>query len=437
MKLRHLIVKPDLPQELEVLRNIGYNLWYTWNPDVSRLFQALDPDLWEQVGHNPISLLAGLSPERKEEIVADDLLLDRIREVERTFEDYISSTGMYSFNLDRPIDYRIAYFSMEYGLSESLPIYSGGLGILSGDHLKSASNLCFPLIGMGLLYQKGYFKQYLNVDGWQQESYPTNDFYNLPVRPMLDETGKQASFDLDIAETKAKILIWKVQVGRIPLYLLDSSHHSNPEPIRRITSELYGGDAETRIQQEIVLGIGGARALHQLGVWPFVYHLNEGHAAFGALERIRQTMAIYRVPFDVALEAVSASTVFTTHTPVPAGIDLFSVDLVERYFSGYMRTLGMSVKDLLDIGRENPADSTSPLSMAVLALRLSRGVNAVSKLHGRVAKKMWKNLWPSLEDEDIPMGYVTNGVHIPSVRLEGNCGSFCPVSWRRLDRGTG
>ena len=414
MSLRHLLVKPDLPDPLQVLRNIGMNIWFTWNPDVSRLFQALDPDLWEDSGHNPILLLANLSAERKQEILEDVSLMERIGEAEEAFDDYVSNTMNYSFNLERPIDYRIAYFSMEYGLAECLPIYSGGLGVLSGDHLKSASNLCFPLIGMGLLYQKGYFKQYLNIDGWQQESYPDNDFYNLPVSPVLDGTGNQISFDLDLDSKRVKILLWKIQVGRVPLYLLDSSHPSNSESVRRITAELYGGDLEMRIQQEMVLGIGGARAIHLLGLWPFVYHLNEGHAAFAALERIRQTMFTYRVPFDAALESVAASTVFTTHTPVPAGIDLFPFELVERYFKAYMESFGMSVKDLMDLGREIPEDRSSPLSMAVLALRLSRGVNAVSRLHGTVAKKMWRSLWPHVDEEDIPIGYVTNGVHIPS-----------------------
>lgn len=414
MLIRQLVVKPDLPDALQVLRTIGMNLWYTWNPDANRLFQALDPDLWEECGHNPILLLANLSPQRKREIIEDVSLIDAISEIEKAFEEYLSNPGNYSFNLERPIDYRIAYFSMEYGLCECMPIYSGGLGVLSGDHLKSASNLCFPLIGVGLLYQKGYFRQYLNIDGWQQESYPDNDFYNLPISPVRDATGNQASFDMELDGRNVKILIWKIQVGRIPLYLLDSSHPSNSESARRITAELYGGDLDMRIQQEIVLGIGGARAFHLLGLWPLVYHLNEGHAAFAALERIRQSMTTYKVSFDVAMEAVSASTVFTTHTPVPAGIDMFPPDLVERYFRSYMKSLGMTVKDLLDLGRQDPSDKSSPLSMAVLALRLSRGVNAVSKLHSSVSRKMWRNLWPYLEEEDVPIGYVTNGVHIPS-----------------------
>ncbi|HTY21991.1 MAG TPA: alpha-glucan family phosphorylase [Desulfomonilaceae bacterium] len=414
MKMRRLIVKPDLPEELQGLRNIAMNLWFSWNPEVNRLFQGLDPDLWEECGHNPVLLLANLTDTRKAEIVQDYGLKDRIQQVERSFEDYIGGSGSYSFNLERPIDYRIAYFSMEFGLSECLPVYSGGLGLLAGDHLKSASNLFFPLIGMGLLYQKGYFKQYLNIDGWQQESYPDNDFYNLPVSPVMDATGRQATLDLNLDAEKVKILVWKIQVGRIPLYLLDSNHPENSDSARRVTAELYGGDTEMRIKQEIVLGIGGARAFHLLGLWPFVYHLNEGHAAFAALERIRQAMITYRVPFDVALESVAASTVFTTHTPVPAGIDRFPPDLVERYFRGYVDSVGLTVKDLLDLGRENPDDKSSPLSMAVLALRLSRGVNGVSRLHGQVSKKMWRNLWPHVDEEDIPIGYVTNGVHIPS-----------------------
>lgn len=414
MRLHHLVVSPDLPDELQVLRTVGMNLWYSWNPEVSRLFQALDPDQWELCGHNPILLLANLSQERKREILEDVSLMEAIGDIESAFEDYINNRGNYSFNLERPIDYRIAYFSMEYGLSECLPIYSGGLGVLSGDHLKSASNLCFPLIGMGLLYQKGYFRQYLNPDGWQQESYPDNDFYNLPTSPVKDGTGNQASFDLELDGKNVKIMIWKIQVGRVPLYLLDTSHPSNSESARKITAELYGGDLEMRIQQEIVLGIGGARAFHLLGLWPIVYHLNEGHAAFAALERIRQSMTTYKVTFDVAMESVAASTVFTTHTPVPAGIDMFPPELVERYFRKYVGSLGMTVKDLLDLGRQDASDKTSQLSMAVLALRLSRGVNAVSKLHSSVSKKMWRGLWPHLDEEDVPIGYVTNGVHMPS-----------------------
>ncbi len=414
MAVRRFVVKPDLRDALESLRNMGMNLWYSWNPDMYRLYQELDPDLWEECGHNPILLLARLSPERKREILSDVSLVQRIRDAERAFEDYIDNTGVYSYNLDRPIDYRIAYFSMEYGLNECLPIYSGGLGVLAGDHLKSASNLCFPLVGVGLLYQKGYFEQYLNIEGWQQESYPDNDFYNLPIQPVAGPTGEQAYVEIGLAGENTRILIWKVQVGRIPLYLMDTSDPSNTPGTRRVTAELYGGDLENRIRQEIVLGIGGARALHLLGLWPFVYHLNEGHAAFAALERIRQTMTTYKVSFDVALEAVSASTVFTTHTPVPAGIDIFPPDLVDRYFGEYMRSMGMTTRDLLNLGRENPDNEVSPLSMAVLALRLSRGVNAVSELHSRVSRKMWRNLWPRADEADIPIGYVTNGVHIPS-----------------------
>ncbi len=414
MQMRHLVVKPDLPEELQGLRNIAMNLWFSWKPEITRLFQALDPDQWEECGHNPVLLLANLSETRKADITQDYSLRERILEAEKAFEDYVGSSGAYSFNLDRPIDYRIAYFSMEFGLNECLPVYSGGLGLLAGDHLKSASNLFFPLIGMGLLYQKGYFKQYLNVDGWQQESYLDNDFYNLPISPVMDGTGQHACFDLELAGANAKVLIWKIQVGRIPLYLLDTNHPENSEDIRRVTAELYGGDSEMRIRQEIVLGIGGARAFHLLGLWPFVYHLNEGHAAFAALERIRQAISTYRVPFDVALESVAASTIFTTHTPVPAGIDRFSAELVEKYFKNYVASLGITVRDLLDLGRENPDDKNSPVSMAVLALRLSRGVNAVSKLHGSVSKKMWKSLWPHVDEEDVPIGYVTNGVHIPS-----------------------
>ncbi len=414
MALRRLVVKPDLPEQLKVLQRIGMNMWFSWSPNVTRLFQSLDPEGWEESGHNPILLLSNLSKERQQEILGDPVLMQWTQEAEDEFEAYVSNPGVYCFNIERPIDYRIAYFSMEFGLAESLPTYSGGLGMLAGDHMKSASNLFLPLIGVGLLYQKGYFTQYLNVDGWQQESYPDNDFYNMPVWPVLDGTGNQAVFNLGVGEMNVRTRIWQAQVGRIPLYLLDTNDPANTDAARRITAELYGGDIEMRIQQEIVLGIGGARALDVLGLWPFVYHLNEGHAAFAALERVRQSMTAYRVPFEVAVEAVAASTVFTTHTPVPAGIDLFYPDLVKRYFSAYMRSLGMTVEDLLRLGRANPYDQGSPLSMAVLAMRLSMGVNAVSELHRTVSKRMWGSLWPQVDDEDIPIGCVTNGVHIPS-----------------------
>ncbi|MFH0821629.1 MAG: alpha-glucan family phosphorylase, partial [Pseudomonadota bacterium] len=414
MQMRRLVVKPDLPEELQGLMAVAMNLWYSWNPEVGRLFQVIDPELWEASGHNPVRMLANLSEERQREVLDDAAVMNRIHNVEQAFEDYVGRTSVYSFNLDRPIDYRIAYFSMEFGLHECLAIYSGGLGMLAGDHLKSASNLCLPLVGIGLLYQKGYCAQYLNIDGWQQERYPVNDFYNMPVSQVRDASGRHVCFDLKFPGDTVKVFIWKVQVGRITLYLLDTNHPMNSPRAKEITAELYGGDSDMRMRQEIVLGVGGARALHHLGLWPFVYHLNEGHASFAALERIRQTMATYRVSFDVALRSVAASTVFTTHTPVPAGIDLFPPQLVEHYFAEYMQSMGMRVKDLLELGRSNPRDEGSPLSMAVLALRVSRGVNAVSELHGTVAKKMWRDLWPDVDEEDIPIGYVTNGVHIPS-----------------------
>jgi starch phosphorylase len=414
MHVRQIIVDNGLPEELKCLETLGKNLWHTWNPSINRLFQALEPQLWEEGGHNPIHVLANLSADRIREIVDDPTMMKWIDEADRALDEYISNTGLYSYNLDRPIDYRMAYFSMEYGLTESIPIYSGGLGVLAGDHLKSASNLCIPLIGLGLLYQRGYFSQYLNVDGWQQESYKENDFYNMPMSRVPDENGNQAVFELDIGDSVVKVLIWKVQVGRISLYLLDTNHPDNSDADRRITAELYGGDPEARIRQEIVLGIGGARALHLLGLWPYLYHLNEGHAAFAPLERIRQTTSTYKVPFDTAREAVAASTVFTTHTPVPAGIDIFPAHLMERYFSTYVQSLGISMDELLALGRGNPSDKRSDFSMAVLAMRLSNAVNAVSELHGRVSRNMWSGIWPSFDESDVPIGHVTNGVHIPS-----------------------
>ncbi|HEY6838801.1 MAG TPA: alpha-glucan family phosphorylase, partial [Geobacteraceae bacterium] len=306
----------------------------------------------------------------------------------------------------------IAYFSMEFGLHESLPVYSGGLGILAGDHLKSASDLGLPLVGVGLLYRQGYFRQYLNIEGWQQEFYPENDFYNLPLRLERDAEGRPLTFDIDMAGRRVLVHIWRVQVGRIPLYLLDTNLEDNTPEDREITTRLYGGDQDMRIRQEILLGIGGIRALRLLGIEPTVCHMNEGHAAFLALERVRILMEEHRLRFSEAREAVRAGNVFTTHTPVEAGIDHFPPDLLEKYLGRYYRGLGLSRDEFLGLGRQNPRYHHETFCMAVLALRLAIHSNGVSQLHGDVSRKMWRNLWPELPEEHLPLTSITNGVHI-------------------------
>ncbi|HNR38793.1 MAG TPA: alpha-glucan family phosphorylase [Acidobacteriota bacterium] len=412
--LRHFRVLPSMPQRLGALRKITQNVWFSWNQDAISLFHRMDPDLWDAAQHNPVRFLGMLSQEKYQELLTDEGFLSQLDRLEQTFDQYMKASQRYTFNLERPTDFQVAYFSFEYGLTECLPLYSGGLGILSGEHLKSASDLCLPLYGIGLMYQKGYFQQYLNNDGWQQEHYPVNDFYNMPVIPLRDDAGAPLTVTVDLAGVTVTAQLWKVDVGRVPLYLLDTNLPENPPDCREITAQLYGGDTELRIRQEILLGIGGVRALGRLGLNPLVFHMNEGHSAFAALERIRLLMTQHKVSFDDAREAVYASSVFTTHTPVPAGNDMFPRYLMEKYFGAYVQQLGLSFQDLMSLGRQNPGDEAEPFCMTVLAIRLSAHTNAVSRLHGTVSRRMWQGIWPDVPESDIPITHITNGVHIPS-----------------------
>ena len=315
------------------------------------------------------------------------------------------------YGQERPI---IAYFSAEYGLAECLPIYSGGLGVLSGDHLKTASDLGIPLIGVGLLYQQGYFRQYLTPDGWQQERYPANDFYNLPLHPVLTAGGQPLYVELRLAGARLKIKVWKLQVGRVPLYLMDTNIPENPRELQDITDQLYGGDRETRIRQELVLGRGGVHALLAMGIRPTVYHMNEGHSAFLALERVHTYMQEAGVSFREALEAVRAGSVFTTHTPVLAGFDLFAPELMEKYFGDYLQEARISRDELLALGRANASDPREAFNMAVLALRTSAYTNGVSKLHGQVSRGLFQKYYPQVPEQEVPITSITNGIHLRS-----------------------
>ncbi len=405
-------VRPMLPERLAALEDLAYNLRWSWEHDTIALFRRLDPDLWETAQHNPVLMLGTIAQDRLQEMAQDEAFLAHLDRAAQDLHDYLAGTGAWhrkTFGASERPD--VAYFSMEFGITECLPIYSGGLGILAGDHLKSASELAVPLVGVGLLYQKGYFRQVLNPDGWQQERYPINDFSNMPVRPCRDGEGRPLRIALELNGQTAHLRPWQAQVGRVPLVLLDTNLPENPPPLRDITDELYGGDGDTRILQEIVLGVGGVRALHALGLRGRIYHMNEGHCAFMSLERIRVLMHEQGLTFAEARELVAASGVFTTHTPVPAGIDVFSPELMERYFGAFRAELGLSREAFLDLGRVHPGRAAEPFSMAVLALRTSGFANGVSRLHGRVSRAMWRDVWPGVPVDELPLTHVTNGVH--------------------------
>ncbi|MEA2101420.1 MAG: alpha-glucan family phosphorylase [Thermodesulfobacteriota bacterium] len=414
MNINPYRVIPTLPETLSPLLNLSYNIWYAWNSSGLRLFQHMDRDLWEKVGHNPVEMLSSLSQGRILELMEDAGFLSQMGRVWESFTDYISEKGAYSFLLSRPLDFRVAYFSMEFGLTESLPIYSGGLGILAGDHLKSASDLSLPLTGVGLMYKNGYFSQYLSNDGWQQEEFPDNDFYHMPLTLVRDEHSRPIMIAVDLMGRQCKAQIWKCQVGRVSLYLLDSNIEENAPAERRVTSSLYAGNMEDRLRQEILLGIGGVRALQAIGEDPVVYHMNEGHSFLVALERIRMLMENHGLDMDTARTVVNASLVFTTHTPVPAGNDVFDPGLMERYLGKEVKGIGIEWQAFFEMGRISPEDSNEPFGATVFALKNSAFRNGVSRLHGEVSRQMWKGVWPEAGLDDVPISRVTNGIHIPS-----------------------
>jgi glycogen phosphorylase len=408
-------VTPSIPGRLQALQMIAYNLLWVWDFELMNLFMRLDFDAWEETQHNPVLMLGKIKQEKLDALAKDDAFLAQLERAVARFNGYQDKSASW-FHKTHPKATQtcFAYFSAEFGLTECLQNYSGGLGVLSGDHLKAASDLGLPLVGAGLLYQQGYFHQYLNADGWQQERYPDNDFYALPLQLQKDADGKPITIFVDLPGRKVFAQIWRVQVGRISLYLLDTNIPQNNHEDQDITDQLYGGDTEMRIKQEILLGIGGYRALKAVGLTPAVYHINEGHSAFLTLERCRDLMNEYKVNFLEAREATMASTVFTTHTPVPAGNDYFDPNLMERYFGQYYRELGLSQKIFFGLGRENPDNDSERFCMTILALKMSERSNGVSKLHGAVSRTMWQNVWRGMPLQDIPITSITNGVHAPS-----------------------
>ncbi len=404
-------IVPSLPPVLRPLDEIAHNLWWSWNRDAVDLFRRLDPDLFDETRHNPVMTLARVSQSRLDDAAQDEGFLSHMGRVHRDLRAYMETAVDYQREAAPDGRGVIAYFSMEYGLSEALPIYSGGLGVLSGDHLKTASDLAMPLVGVGMLYQEGYFRQYLNADGWQQETYPANDFYNMPVTLERDAAGDPVTISVAYPGRAVVAQIWRIQVGRVALFMLDTNLGVNRPEDRGITSKLYSGDLDMRIRQEMLLGIGGLRALQALGIEPAVCHMNEGHSAFLGLERIRTAMQRKGLSFDEARVLCEAGNVFTTHTPVPAGIDLFPPYLIDRYFGEILQELQIDRDRFFQLGRPSGAGHDEPFSMAILALSLSSRANGVSQLHGRVARRMWQNLWPGLPAREIPIGSITNAVH--------------------------
>jgi starch phosphorylase len=400
---------------LENLRNLAFNLWWSWNYDALELFRELDPELWENCGHSPVKMLRLVKQNRLESAAKDKGYRDRVEKVHQRLESYLNrKETWFTRNLpkekkDTPL---VAYFSAEFGFHESLPNYSGGLGILAGDHCKSASDLGLPFVAVGLLYRFGYFSQRINRDGWQEASAIDNVFQDLPVRQALAADGKTpVVVEISLPGRKVFAKAWEVRIGITRLVLMDTDLAENAVEDRRITYQLYGGDHEMRIQQEIVLGIGGVRALVAMGLAPSVFHMNEGHAAFLGLERIRRLVKDAKLTFIEALQSVAASSVFTTHTPVPAGNDAFSPELMEKYFDNYVHDCQIGFADLLKLGRPWAYNEEEPFSMTILALRLSRQANGVSAIHGKVSRGMWQSVWPGVPKAEIPIRHVTNGIH--------------------------
>ena len=408
-----ITVNPQLPKRIEKLGEISNNLWWAWNTEFLRLFQKIDMDLWEQCSKNPIKFLKQVSQDRLEKVSKDIAFLKEYDKVTENFENYMNSKNTW-FSNKYPGNKKdlIAYFSAEYGLDETIPIYSGGLGILSGDHLKSASDLGIPLVGVGLLYKHGYFNQKINGYGQQETEYNSIDLYDLPINPVKDDKGDDLTIYVKFPKRRLYLKVWQINVGRVKLYLLDSDIPKNNEEDRDVTLKLYGGDQEMRIRQEIVLGMAGVSLLTKyLGLKPTVYHMNEGHSAFLNLEIIKNIIKEKQVSFEVAKDIASSKTVFTTHTPVPAGNDIFPIELVEKYFKDFWPRLGITREEFLKLGMKPGPDLDKGFNMGILALKIAGKKNGVSKLHGAVSRELFSEVWPNIAANESPIGYVTNGIH--------------------------
>ena len=408
-----ITVNPQLPKRINKLSEIANNLWWSWNTDFLKLFKEIDVDLWENVNKNPFKFLKLVSQEKLEQVENSEDFLKKYDKVANDFEDYMNSKNTW-FAKKHPNSKNdlIAYFSAEYGLDEILPIYSGGLGILSGDHLKSASDLGLPFVAVGLLYKNGYFHQKINMYGGQEDKYTDIDLENLPINPVKDKDGNDLIINVKLPKRRLYLKVWQINVGRIKLYLMDSDIEQNTdEDYRKITLRLYGGDQEMRIQQEIVLGMGGVNLLKTLGLKPTIYHMNEGHSSFLILELIKDIMVEKKVSFDIAREIATSKTVFTTHTPVPAGNDIFPIELVEKYFKGFLPKIGLEMEEFLKLGMKPCEKLEEGFNMGILALKVAGKKNGVSKLHGAVSRELFGDVWPNIAANESPITHVTNGVH--------------------------
>ena len=404
-------VVPKLPAALEPLRRLAVNLWWTWEPSARALFRELDPEIWHSTNHNPVRLLQLCRQARLEEMAANDDFLRAMRVVLQKFDAYMSRKDTWGRTRAKGDKAKpVAYFSAEFGFHESFPNYSGGLGILSGDHCKSASDLDLPFCAVSLLYRHGYFKQQINKEGWQESLALNQNFSHLAVQPVLDAEKHHLTLGVKVLDRWVRVRVWQLAVGRVTLYLLDTFVPENSPEDREITAQLYGGDHEMRIKQEIILGIGGVHALNAMGIKPAAYHMNEGHAAFLALEIIRRRVEEDGLDFYAALQATAAGNVFTTHTPVPAGNDAFPLDLMRKYFGDYPASVKIDFELFASFGQTRKVPS-EPFSMTILALRTSRHANGVSALHGRVSQGLWKDVWIGVPEEEVPITSVTNGIH--------------------------
>ena len=407
-----IMVNSQLPKRINKMVEIANNLWWSWNTEYLRLFRKIDVDLWEASSKNPVKFLKAVSQEKLEDVAKSTEFLKEYDNVVENYESYMNSRSTW-FSKQYP-DYKndvIAYFSAEYGLDQILPIYSGGLGILSGDHLKSASDLGIPLVAVGLLYKNGYFHQKIDVNGNQQSEYHDLDIYNLPMTIVKDENGEDLVINIKMPKRKLYLKVWQINVGRVKLYLLDSDHDLNHEEDRNVTLRLYGGDQDMRIRQEIVLGMGGVNLLKTLGLNPIIYHMNEGHSAFLTLEIIKNIIKEKKVSFEIARDITTSKTVFTTHTPVPAGNDIFPISLIEKYFKDFWPRLGISREEFLKLGMK-PCEALQPgFNMGILALEIAGKKNGVSKLHCDVSRELFGEVWPDIAADESPITYVTNGIH--------------------------
>jgi len=406
--------KNALPAPLIPLERLAWNYWWSWAADGESIFRDLDSEIWEECEHNPRQLLAKTSEYRLAEAATDPVYMERVRRIDASFQSYIiSSSHIQSQAITQ--EHPVAYFCAEFGVHTSLPLYSGGLGILAGDHLKSASDLGLPLVAIGLLYRYGYFRQRLRNDGWQEEHYGETFPNELPIHLVKNADETPLRIEVSIRERNVLAQVWRADVGRVPLYLLDANIPENVETDRWVTGHLYGGDRETRIVQEMLLGIGGVRLLRKLGVSPHVFHLNEGHSAFLTLELAREVIQTEKQPLAAAIDTVKRQCVFTTHTPVAAGNDEFEPSLVTRAFgSGYLNELGLSEEEFLALGRVDPANKTERYGLTPLAIRMCRSTNGVSRKHGEVSRALWQKLWPEKKLEEVPISHITNGVHAPT-----------------------